>query len=99
MNIDLVFITFNRLEYTSKSLSSLLADPTEDFSLTIWDNASTDGTIEYIKNEVNDPRITDVIFSKKNIGQTQAVNQIWSNSKADLIGKLDNDCIMTPGWT
>jgi len=99
MTIDLVFITFNRLEYTKLALASVLADPQENFSLTIWDNASTDGTVEYLKNHVSDNRIADIIFSAKNIGQIEAVNQIWSKSKADLLGKLDNDCIMTPGWT
>lgn len=99
MSIDLVFITYNRLEFTKLSLASILADPTEEFSLTIWDNASTDGTVEYLKQEVSDPRISDVIFSKENIGQMPAVNKIWGKSKADLLGKLDNDCIMPPGWT
>jgi len=28
-----------------------LADPAEDFTLTIWDNASTDGTQQYLKRE------------------------------------------------
>jgi glycosyltransferase involved in cell wall biosynthesis len=99
MTIDLIFITYNRLEYTKLSLASVLADPTEEFSLTIWDNASTDGTVEYLKNEVKDPRIVDIIFSKENVGQISAMNEIWGKSKADLLGKLDNDCLVTPGWT
>lgn len=99
MTIDLVFITYNRLEYTKLALASVLADPTEEFSLTIWDNASTDGTVEYLKNEVSDPRISDIIFSKENVGQTTAVNEIWGKTKAELVGKLDNDCLVTPGWT
>ena len=99
MTIDLVFITYNRLEYTKLALASVLAEPTEEFSLTIWDNASTDGTVEYLKNEVNDPRIVDMIFSKANVGQVTAVNEVWGRSQADLLGKLDNDCLVTPGWT
>lgn len=98
MSIDLVFITYNRLHYTQLSLGSILADSTEDFSLTIWDNASTDGTPEYLKG-LKDPRIKEIVFSRENVGQTAAVNHVWSESKADLIGKLDNDCIVTPGWT
>lgn len=97
--IDLVFITFNRLGYTKLALDSVLADPAERFSLTIWDNASTDGTAEYLKNEVSDPRIADIVLSRENVGQTAAVNQVWARSKADLLSKLDNDCLMTPGWT
>ena len=99
MTIDLVFITYNRLDYTKLALGSVLADPTEEFSLTIWDNASTDGTMEYLKNHVRDRRIADIVFSKDNIGQTATVNEVWGRSKADLVGKLDNDCLVTPGWT
>jgi glycosyltransferase involved in cell wall biosynthesis len=99
MGIDLAFVTYNRLEYTKLALASILADPSEEFSLTIWDNASTDGTVEYLKEMISDPRVKDIIFSKENVGQIAAVNAIWSNSQADLIGKLDNDCLMTPGWT
>lgn len=99
MNIHLVFIAYNRLEYTKLALASVLADSEEKFSLTIWDNASTDGTVEYLKNEVNDQRIADIVFSKENVGQIAAVNEIWGKSKADLLGKLDNDCLVTPGWT
>ena len=99
MTIDLVFITYNRLDYTKLALASVLADPTEEFSLSIWDNASTDGTVEYLKNHVRDRRIADIVFSKDNIGQTAAVNEVWGRSKADLVGKLDNDCLVTLGWT
>ena len=49
MTIDLVFISYNRLDYTKLALASVLADPTEEFSLTIWDNASIYGMAEYLK--------------------------------------------------
>ncbi|HUW19293.1 MAG TPA: glycosyltransferase [Sedimentisphaerales bacterium] len=97
--IHLVFVTFNRLDYTKLALASVLADPAEQFSLTIWDNASTDGTVEYLRNEVNDQRVDDIVFSEKNMGHTAAINEVWGKSKADLLGKLDNDCLVTPGWT
>ena len=98
-HIHIIMPTYNRLDYTKKSLPRLLADPSEEFNLTIWDNGSTDGTVEYLKNEISDHRIVDIVFSKENIGQVAAVDKIWSNSKADLLGKLDNDCLVTPGWT
>ena len=97
--IELAFVTWNRLEYTRLALPRLLADPTEEFRLSIWDNGSTDGTQEYLKNEVTDPRIHDITFSDENVGQVEAVNTIWSRSEADLLGKVDNDCLQTPGWT
>lgn len=98
MKIDLLLVTYNRLEYTKLALSSILADSTEEFSLTIWDNASSDGTPDYLK-EIRDERIKEVVCSPRNVGQTAALNEIWSKSTADLVGKLDNDCLVTPGWT
>jgi glycosyltransferase involved in cell wall biosynthesis len=97
-HIHLIMLTYNRLDYTRKSLPRLLADPTEEFSLTIWDNGSTDGTKEFLKT-VSDRRIVDVIFSQTNKGQAYVTDKIWHESSAELVGKVDNDCLVTPGWT
>ena len=98
MNVAIVLVTYNRLEYTKKSIPRLLEDPGEKFDLYLWDNASTDGTQEYLQN-LKDPRIVETICSKDNQGQTAAMNYVWSKTKAELISKLDNDCLVTPGWT
>lgn len=81
------------------ALPSALADRVEQSSLTIWDNASTDGTVEYPKNEFDDHRIAGIVFSDENVTQTAAVYNVWGRSQADLLGKLDNRCLVTAGWT
>ena len=98
MKISLVFMTYNRLEYTKLALKALLADVSEEFSLTIWDNGSSDGTREFLKT-VEDRRIANVVFSKDNCGQAYVTNKVWTESDADLVGKVDNDCMVTAGWT
>ncbi|MBW8041257.1 MAG: glycosyltransferase family 2 protein [Planctomycetes bacterium] len=98
MTIGLVFITYNRLDYTKLALPALLGDLTEEFSLTIWDNASTDGTQEFLSS-VDDPRIVEKVFNKENMGLRGAINHLFSNSAADLVGIIPNDLLVTPGWT
>ena len=98
LHIHLIMLTYNRLDYTRKSLPRLLADPDEEFSLTLWDNGSTDGTQDYLRM-VKDPRILDIVFSNKNTGQAYPTNKVWSETSAELVGKVDNDCLVTPGWT
>lgn len=98
MTVTLIFLTCNRLEYTKKSLPALLADKNEEFNLYIWDNNSKDGTQEYLKS-IKDPRIKEIVLSDHNAGQTQPTNLIWSSSQDDLLGKVDNDCVMPAGWT
>jgi glycosyltransferase involved in cell wall biosynthesis len=98
MNIAIVIVTYNRLEYTKKCISRLLEDTTEEFDLYLWDNASVDETPEYLR-ALKDARIVEVVLNKENMGQTGAMNYVWSKTKAELVGKLDNDCLVTPGWT
>ena len=99
MNVAIVLVTFNRLDYLKKTIARLLEDPMEEFDLYLWDNASADGTAGYIKDAVKDSRIVEVVLSKENVGQSGAMNYVWSKTKAELVGKLDNDCLVTPGWT
>jgi len=61
------------LEYTRLALASLLADAAEEFSLTLWDNGSTDGTRDYLRDGVKDPRIVETVLSEENVGQTGAI--------------------------
>jgi len=98
MTIDILFINYNRLPYTKLALPALLADPTEEFSLTIWDNGSTDGTREYLAS-VDDPRIARKVFSEENARIHGAVNDVVRESSADLFGIVFDDDLVTPGWT
>lgn len=98
MTIDLIFIAYNRLDYTKLALTSLLSDPTEEFSLTLWDNGSADGTRDYLSS-LDDSRIVRKVFSRENVGLRGAANDFYSKSSADLIGIIPNDFLVTPGWT
>jgi glycosyltransferase involved in cell wall biosynthesis len=98
MKIDLIFIAYNRLPYTKLAIPALLADPTEEFLLTIWDNGSTDGTREYLAS-VEDPRIVRTVFSAENVKLNGAVNDVVDRSEADLFGIVFDDDLVTPGWT
>jgi GT2 family glycosyltransferase len=97
MKIDLLLVCFNRLPYTKLALPSILADPTEEFSLTIWDNASTDGTREYLES-VEDPRIVRKVLSRANVHMDGAVDEVVTKSTADLVGILANDFLFPAGW-
>jgi glycosyltransferase involved in cell wall biosynthesis len=63
----------------------------------IWDNGSTDGTQNYLES-INDPHIHEIVLSPENKGQTFVTNHVWSQSSSFLVGKVDNDCMVTPGW-
>jgi len=98
MKTDILFLCYNRLAYTKLTLPALLADPSEEFSLIIWDNGSSDGTREYLAS-IDDPRVTRKVFARENVYLHGAINDIVDKSSADLIGIVLNDILVTPGWT
>lgn len=96
--IDIIYLTFNRLEFTRKSIEALLAntDWKRVRKLIVYDDGSTDGTQDFLKS-VNLPGRTDLIFER--IGGPVAItNHYLSHSPAHVFAKIDNDAMMPPGW-
>jgi GT2 family glycosyltransferase len=99
--IDILYITYNRLEYTRKTLPALIRNAGVDFKLTIFDNGSTDGTVEYLKLHIA-KKYSDVLenifLNEENIGISIPTNIFWKTSQAEYIGKVDNDTLLPENW-
>lgn len=100
---SIIIAVYNRVEYTRKCIDSLLSDNDRPrYELIIIDNASTDGTKEYLnelKNEVlyhNDKLV--VISNSKNLGVAPAWNQGLKAATGPTIGILNNDIMVSHGW-
>ena len=96
-SVGIIFLTFNRLYYTRKTLPVLLESSDYPFSIRIVDNGSNDGTVEYLKNLAH-PRIEQIIFNKKNEGLVKPTKRFWKETDAELVGKIDNDILVPNGW-
>ena len=97
-NVHILFLTFNRLYYTQKTLPALLESAdTASCQIRIVDNGSTDGTIEYLQ-KLSHPKIERVIYNKKNEGLVKPTKNFWKESKAEFIGKIDNDILVPRKW-
>lgn len=92
-NIGLV--TFNRLEYTKQSIQSILKTTRSKWKLTVVDNGSTDGTVEYLQKLHNESYIDNLICLESNIGVAKASNIAWLlEPNAGFFVKIDNDIII-----
>lgn len=92
---DLIIVNFNTKAYLAACIESIRAHTLPpDYRLTIVDNASTDGSIEYIRTL---PGIT-AVFNAKNTGYATACNLGIKEGNGKFIFLLNSDLVMTPGW-
>ena len=92
--IAVVVLTHNRLHLLQQCVENVLlrtSDATRE--IVIWDNASQDGTAEYLKS-LDDPRIR-VVRSEKNIGQN-GYARAFRLTTAPYFIELDDDVVNAP---
>jgi N-acetylglucosaminyl-diphospho-decaprenol L-rhamnosyltransferase len=94
LRVSLVIAVYNQLLHTMQCLESILRLADKVGEIIIVDNASSDGTAEYLKGLDG---IT-VIRNATNLGCAKAWNQGIQASKGDVIGILNNDIVVTSGW-
>ncbi len=101
MKVDILYITYNRIESTILTLPKLLQSTAYPFNLTIIDNGSSDNTVDYLREaarKYSSRKPIRLIVNKINQGLSKPTNTFWKESKADLVGKIDNDILVEDGW-
>lgn len=92
--IAVVVLTHNRVHLLRKNVENvLLRTSAATREIVIWDNASTDGTGEYL-DSLDDTRIR-VVRSEKNIGQN-AYAQAFQLTEAPYMVEVDDDVVDAP---
>lgn len=94
---SIIVLTYNGLRHTITCLDSIKANTPETHEIIIVDNASTDGTVEWLKEHADD-RGLRVIASKRNQGFAGGNNWGLALAAGDVVVLLNNDVVVTPGW-
>ncbi|MFZ2411959.1 MAG: glycosyltransferase family 2 protein [Candidatus Methanoperedens sp.] len=95
LKVSVVVVNYNGKKYLSSCLSSLENQTYSDFEVILVDNASTDGSVEYVKAYFPSVRI---IENPKNYGFAKGNNIGIKEAKGELIATLNNDTEVTPAW-
>jgi len=98
LTADILYITYNRPEYTRLSLERLLETCDENTRLWIWHNGQHTPTLDVVRSMSDHPRVYRFHHSAENKALTTPTNWLWSQAKGDLLGKVDDDCLMPYGW-
>jgi GT2 family glycosyltransferase len=97
-SVSVVVINYNGRDYLERCIASLRAldYPAESLEIVLIDNASTDGSVEAVREAHGDA--VRIIVNGTNTGFSPAVNQGAREATGTYLALLNNDAEADPGW-
>ena len=92
---SIIVVNYNGLHHLRKCLPSLLAQDYPGCEVLVIDNASQDGSAEYVRQEF--PWVT-LLCNQINLGYAAANNQGFRQVTGEFVAVLNPDTQVEPGW-
>lgn len=112
--VSINIVTYNGQKWLGKCLDSVLKQTWPDFEIVIIDNASNDGTKEFLREYFKDKNFSvslgfktqaregqvkhTIIFNDKNLGFASGHNQAINASTSEYVLCLNQDIILEPDY-
>jgi GT2 family glycosyltransferase/glycosyltransferase involved in cell wall biosynthesis len=98
--VSIIIVTWNNIELTRQCVDSVLRDETWcSYELIIVDNASSDGTIEYLQALADKETRVKLVLNAENQGFAAANNAgLRVASDSEFVVLLNNDTVVPRGW-
>lgn len=90
--ISIIIVNYNGKKWLKKCLDSLFYQTYKNFEIIFVDNASSDESVEFVKQYYPEVKI---IINKENLGFAGGNNVGYENSKGEYILLLNNDTVVT----
>ena len=94
VSVTVSLVSWNSLKYLPTCLAHLRAQQDISFELIIVDNGSTDGTVEYLRQQ-SDLNLIEISY---NSGFSEAHNRAISAASGDYVFVLNPDVFITPNF-
>ena len=95
VRIAVVILNWNGRHFLEKFLPDVIRFSSDDASVVVADNASTDDSVEYLKKNFPSVRI---ILNEKNEGFTGGYNRALEKVEAEFYVLLNSDVEVTQDW-
>jgi GT2 family glycosyltransferase len=97
--ISVIIAARNGLLFTKLCLESLIANTTyPNYEVVVIDNASTDGTREYLRTAASVYPNVRLLRNERNVGFAEANNQGMAVATGEIFVLLNNDTIVSQDW-
>lgn len=89
--ISFVMPVFNRVAWIGETLQSLLSQTVDDYEIVIVDDASTDGTREFLQDWTQHYKQVKLILNETNMGAGKSRNVGIAATSAPIVASSDSD--------
>jgi GT2 family glycosyltransferase len=97
--VDIILPCWNNLEFTKLCIDSIVNNTRNiTYHIIVVNNASTDGTGEYLLKLQKEIENLTIITNKENLGWVKALNQGIKAGDGDYVCFLNNDTLVTDMW-
>lgn len=93
--ISIIIAAYNRQDLVGVAIESVRRQTRADFELVVWDDGSTDGTLEAARRAAgDDPRVR--VIAGEHAGVSRSINAAAGMLSGQYIGWLDSDDLLAP---
>jgi GT2 family glycosyltransferase len=93
--VQVIIVNWNHGRYLKTCLEGLYRQSYPAFHITVWDNASTDGSPEWLRE--NAPQVR-LVCAPRNLGFSTALNQAMALERDPLVLSLNPDVTARPAF-
>ena len=97
--VSVVVLCYNGLkDLTKPCIESLIQCTKVNYEIIIVDNASTDGTAQYLRELEAKSQNICIQLNSENRGYAGGNNVGIKSARGEIVILLNNDTLLTPGW-
>jgi hypothetical protein len=96
-SVSIIILNYNGKRFLKNCFDSVLNQSYQNFEIIFFDNNSTDGSVEFIKENFVNEKIT-IANSDKNTGFAGGNNEAIKHAKNNLVVLLNNDTVCDKDW-
>jgi glycosyltransferase involved in cell wall biosynthesis len=95
--VSVVIPTYNGEQYIGETIGSVLGQTFESWELVVYDDGSTDATVEVAREKVGlDPRVTVIAGSNGGVAQARNAGFALTDQRTSYVIFLDHDDVWNP---
>jgi GT2 family glycosyltransferase len=94
--VSVLMVTYGALEWVRRSVGALVEHTPPVYELVVVDNGSTDGTREWLRDELVGAR---VVLADENLGFGVGNDLAALHARGEHLCLLNSDAVVPPGWT